>query len=71
MLRHDLVTKADLLLDELGGFLNEFKDLKSELSEMKEDILNIYGKITNISFIETVKAIEEKTKKENGGIDMN
>ena len=71
MLRHDLVTKADGLLDELGGFLNEFKELKKELTEMKEDILNIYGKITNISFIETVKAIEEKTKKENGGIDMN
>lgn len=71
MLRHDLVNKADLLLDELGGFLNEFKKLKKELLEMKEDILNIYGKITNISFIETVKAIEEKTKKENGGIDMN
>ena len=45
--------------------------MKKELTEMKEDILNIYGKITNISFIETVKAIEEKTKKENGGIDMN
>ena len=71
MLRHDLVTKADFLLNELGTFLNEFKIIKTELSEMKDDIEKIHGKITSIEFIETVKIIEEQTKKENGGIDLN
>lgn len=71
MLRHDLVTKADFLLDELGNFLNEFKIIKTELSEMKDDIEKIHGKITSIEFMETVKIIEEQTKKENGGIDLN
>jgi len=71
MLRHDLVTKADGLLSELGDFLNEFVIIKNELLAMKDDLNKIHGKITNIAFIETVKAIEEQTKKENGGIDMN
>ena len=71
MLRHDLVTKADGLLNELGDFLEEFVIIKNELLAMKDDIIKIHGKITNIAFIQTVKAIEEKTKKENGGIDMN
>lgn len=71
MLRHDLVTKADGLLNELGDFLEEFVIIKNELLAMKDDIIKIHSKITNIAFIETVKAIEEKTKKENGGIDMN
>lgn len=71
MLRHDLVTKADFLLNELGGFLNEFKIIKEEFTRMKNDIEVIHSKITNIEFIETVKAIEHQTKKENGGIDLN
>lgn len=71
MLRHDLVTKADFLLNELGGFLNEFKIIKEEFTRMKNDIEVIHSKITNIEFIETVKAIEQQIKKENGGIDLN
>lgn len=71
MLRHDLVTKADFLLNELGTFLEEFKIIKTELTEMKDDIEVIHSKITSIEFMETVKIIEEQTKKENGGIDLN
>jgi len=71
MLRHDLVTKADSLLNELGTFLNEFKIIKTEISEMKTDIVKIHGKITSIEFMETIKAIEEQAKKANGGIDLN
>jgi len=71
MLRHDLVTKADSLLNELSTFLNEFKIIKTEISEMKTDIVKIHGKITSIEFMETIKAIEEQSKKANGGIDLN
>ena len=71
MLRHDLVAKADFLLNELGTFLDEFKIIKNEISEMKNDIEKIHGKITSIEFMEAVKIIEEQTKKENGGIDLN
>ena len=72
MLRHDLVDKADGLLTELSAFLNEFKDIKSEMNEMKKDVSSIHEKITSIEFMETVKVIEEATKKrENGGLDLN
>lgn len=71
MLRHDLVAKADSLLNDLGSFLNEFRVIKTEISEIKTDLVKIHGKITSIEFMETIKAIEEQTKKANGGIDLN
>ena len=36
MLRHDLVTKADGLLSELATFLNEFKEIKTEIVDMPQ-----------------------------------
>lgn len=72
MLRHDLVTKADSLLNDLSSFLHEFKNIKEEINQMNSDISSINEKITSIEFMETVKVIEEATKKkENGGLDLN
>lgn len=72
MLRHDLIDRAEGLLTELDTFLNEFKEIKTEMQGMKNDISSIHEKITSIEFMETVKVIEEATKKrENGGVDLN
>jgi hypothetical protein len=71
MLRHDLITKADNVLDELSGFLNEFKLMKTDLYKIKKDISKINDNLTNIEFIETVKVIKKQNKKDNGGIDLN
>jgi len=71
MLRHDLVTKADGLLNELQEFLKEFKIIKTELVEIKQDIDKIHGKLTEMEYYETVKAVKDERKKKNGGIDLN
>ena len=72
MLRADLVHEAQSVISKLSSVLEDFKNIKKQGEENKDNLASINEKLASIELIETIKEIEDKTKKRSGrGLDLN
>ena len=72
MLRADLVHEAQGVISKLSSVLDDFKNIKKQGEENKNNLASINEKLASIELLETIKEIEAKNKKRtNGGLDLN
>ena len=72
MLRHDLVTKAELLIEELHKTVLKFNTVEVAMNLQNQKLEAIHKKINSLERMQAVEIIKEaKKKRKNGGLDLN
>ena len=72
MLRHDLVTKAELLIEELHKAVLKFNTVEVAMNLQNQKLEAIHKKINSLERMQAVEIIKEaKKKRKNGGLDLN
>tara|TARA_R110001592_G_scaffold6066_1_gene32976 strand:- start:718 stop:1272 length:555 start_codon:yes stop_codon:yes gene_type:complete len=71
MLRHDLVTKAEVLMNNLLETVESFNNVKSVLDLHTIELEAIHKKINSIERMAAMRVIKDATKKNKGGLDLN
>jgi hypothetical protein len=72
MLRHDLVTKAEILIEELHKTVLRFNIVESAIEIQSEKLEAIHKKINSMESMQAIEIIKQAKKKDkNGGLDLN
>tara|TARA_B110000902_G_scaffold261252_1_gene335683 strand:- start:311 stop:820 length:510 start_codon:yes stop_codon:yes gene_type:complete len=72
MLRHDLVTKAEILIEELHKTVLRFNIVESAIELQNQKLEAIHKKINSMESMQAIEIIKQAKKKDkNGGLDLN
>lgn len=72
MLRHDLVTKAEILIEELHKTVLRFNIVESAIEIQSKKLEAIHKKINSMESMQAIEIIKQAKKKDkNGGLDLN
>ena len=72
MLRHDLVTKAEILIKELHKTVLRFNIVESAIELQNQKLEAIHKKINSMESMQAIEIIKQAKKKDkNGGLDLN
>ena len=71
MLRHDLVTKAEVLMTSLLETADGFNNVRSVLDIHTTELEAIHKKINSIERMAAMRVIKDASKKNKGGLDLN